>query len=101
MASIQILELLALIILIIPFSGCYYILKRRKDLYPLLPGAVFLVLSFMTSFISTVIMVDEINFLTYLFLMLSGIIWLLGMLYTYFKEFSKQEIKLNKKEIRR
>ncbi len=101
MASVQILKLLALLILIVPFSGCYYILKRRKDLYPLLPGAALLVFSYITSYISSIAIVGETNFFTHLFLMLSGIFWLLGMVYVYFTDISKQESILIKKEIRK
>jgi hypothetical protein len=35
MPELEILELIAMFLILIPFSFAYYILKRRKDMYPL------------------------------------------------------------------
>ena len=101
MASSQVINLLAIIIILLPFTGSYYILKRRKDLYPLLPGATFLVFSMLLSSLKWFVITEGFNFLSHLFLMISGILWLLGMIYVYFKKETKQSIKIDQKEMRR
>jgi hypothetical protein len=101
MPEFEILEFIALIIILCPFSFAYYIVKRRKDMLPLLPGATFLVLSFLCTNLEALAAPDTFNFLEHFFIMLSGISFLLAMIFMHFlKMFKKSELisKHNEKE---
>jgi predicted tellurium resistance membrane protein TerC len=97
MPELEILELIAMFLIIIPFSFAYFILKRRKDMYPLLPGATFLVLSFICTNLEALAAPDTFNFLEHFFIMLCGISFLLGIIYMHFIS-EKSIFKSNVKE---
>lgn len=97
MPSFELLEFLALILVLFPFAFAYFILKRRKDMIPLLPGATFLVLSFLCTNLEAFFAPEELNFLEHFFIMLMGISFLLGMIYRYFIKGSKKPIELKEK----
>ena len=97
MTLIQNLEFLALIILLAPFSLAYYLLKRNKTIFPILPGAIFLLFSYLSTNLENVVAPEEFNFLTHFFLMLSGIFFLLGIIYMFYKTESQKKIKISEK----
>ena len=66
-------------LILIPFSFAYFIVKRRKDMISLLPGAAFMVLSFICTNLEALAAPDIFNFLEHFFIMLCGISFLLGM----------------------
>ena len=96
MTSFQTLEILALLILMAPFSLAYYMLKRNKTVIPVLPGALFLLFSYLCTNLEAVV-VPEFNFLPHFFLMLSGIFFLLGIIYMFYKTESQKKIKISEK----
>ena len=98
MPSFELLEFLALVLVLCPFAFSYYILKRRKDMFPLLPGATFLVLSFLCTNLEAFAAPEEFNFLEHLFIMLMGISFLIGISYMYFKKSSKKAIEIKEKK---
>ena len=92
MPSFELLEFLSLLLILIPFSFAYYLLKRRRDMIPLLPGAAFLVLSFLCTIVEAFAAPDEFNFFEHFFIMLAGISFILGMGYRYYKKLSIQQV---------
>ena len=99
MTPFYIVKLVALIILMLPFVAAYYVLKRKRELIAVLPAALFLFLSFLFSTLESVVTAEIYN-LTNVFYMLTGIFFLLGMSYIYYKKESKQKINTINKEIR-
>ena len=100
MPEFELLEFLALILILIPFSFAYYILKRRKDMIPLLPGATCLVLSFACTNLEAFAAPEMFNFFEHFFIMLAGITFLVAMLYTHVLKGSKTpELKSKINEI--
>jgi len=79
-ASFEIMEFLALILLLLPFGFAYKILKRRKDLIYLLPSFLFILISFLSTNLEAFFEPDLFNFLEHLSIMLAGIVLLAGLL---------------------
>ncbi|TFG13029.1 MAG: hypothetical protein EU535_05560 [Promethearchaeota archaeon] len=96
MPEFEILEFIALLIIICPFSFAYYIIKRRKDMFPLLPGATFLVLSFLCTNLEAFAAPDAFNFMEHLFIMLAGISFLVAMIFMHYIKISKKPVILSK-----
>ena len=100
MPEFELLEFLALILILIPFSFAYYILKRRKDMIPLLPGATCLVLSFACTNLEAFAAPEMFNFFEHFFIMLAGITFLVAMLYMYvLKDSMLPKLKSKTKEM--
>ena len=96
MPEFEILEFIAMLIVICPFSFAYYILKRRKDMIPLLPGTTFLVLSYVCTNLEAFAAPDVFNFLEHFFIMLTGISFLLAMIFMYYIKMSNKPTILSK-----
>jgi len=96
MPEFEILEFIALLIIICPFSFAYYIIKRRKDMLPLLPGASFLVLSFLCTNLEAFAAADTFNFLEHFFIMLAGISFLIAMILMHFLKKSNKTVVFSK-----
>ncbi|MBA7658507.1 hypothetical protein ES703_66463 [subsurface metagenome] len=93
MPDLEVLEIVALLVLLIPFSFEYYIIKRRRDMLPLLPGATFLVLSYLCTNLEAVFAPEIFDFMEHFFIMLAGISFFIGMVYRYFyKTSNKQQL---------
>ncbi|TFG03298.1 MAG: hypothetical protein EU539_12400 [Promethearchaeota archaeon] len=92
MPEFEIIEFIALLLILVPFSLAYYILKRRKDMIPLLPGATFLVLSFLCTNLEAFAAPDAFNFMEHLFIMLAGISFVLGMFFMHYIKKSDESI---------
>ena len=89
MPEFELLEFVALVLILIPFSFVYYIMKRRKDMIPLLPGAACLVLSFACTNLEAFAAPEMFNFFEHFFIMLAGITFLVAMVYMYVLKDSK------------
>jgi hypothetical protein len=96
MPEFEILEFIAFLIVVCPFSFAYYILKRRKDMIPLFPGATFLVLSFACTNLEAFAAPDAFNFLEHFFIMLAGVSFLLAMIIMHFNKMFKKPMILSK-----
>ena len=89
MPEFELLEFVSLILILIPFSFSYYILKRRKDMIPLLPGATCIVLSFACTNLEAFAAPEIFNFFEHFFIMLGGITFLVAMIYMHILKGSK------------
>jgi len=96
MPSFELLEFLSLLLIVIPLFFAYYLLKRRKDMLPLIPGAIFLMLSFLCTNLEAFASPDEYNFMEHFFIMLAGVSFLLGMGYRYFTKLSVKPVPQSK-----
>ncbi len=80
MPTFEILEFIALIIILIPLSFTYYILKKRRDLFPLLPGACFLILSYIFTNLEAVAVPEFFNFMEHFSTLIGGVLFFLGVI---------------------
>lgn len=96
MPEFEILEFIAMLIIICPFSFAYFILKKRKDMIPLLPGATFIVLSYVCTNLEAFAAPDAFNFLEHFFIMLSGISFFLAMIVMHYNKMFKKSMILSK-----
>lgn len=96
MPEFEILEFLAMIIVLIPLTFSIFIIKRRKDMIPLFPGVAFIFLSFICTNLEAFVAPDAFNFLEHLFIMLGGISFLLGMIFIYYNTSSNKSSIISK-----
>ncbi|MHA1726995.1 MAG: hypothetical protein ACTSXH_19500 [Promethearchaeota archaeon] len=93
MPEFEIIEFIALIFILVPIIFGRYILKKRKDLFPLLPGAIFIVISFTFTNLEAFFYPDLFNFIEHLSILLSAVSFFMGLIYRHFHE-SKEEIDM-------
>ncbi len=78
------LEFFALIFILIPIIFFRYILKKRRDIFPLLPGAIFIVMSFIFTNLEAFFAPNLFDFFEHLTILLSALSFFIGMIYRHF-----------------
>ena len=102
MPSLEINELMVLIILSIPVAFSPYLLKKRKDIIKWFPGYYSLFMVFLSTNLEAIIAPDTFNFLEHFFAMLTGILMCIAaLLEAYSKVLKEKSIKLNVKKVER
>ncbi len=84
MPSLEINELIVLIILSIPVAFSPYLLKKRRDIMKWAPGYYALFLTFLATNLEAFIAPDEFNFLEHFFAMVAGISMFAAAIYEYY-----------------
>ena len=96
MPSLEINELIVLIILSIPVAFSPYLLKKRRDIMKWMPGYYALFITFLSTNLEAFIAPDQFNFMEHFFAMLSGILMFIAAVYEYYtKIFKKAQPKLS------
>lgn len=102
MPSLEINELMVLIILSIPVAFSPYLLKKRRDILKWFPGYYCLFITFLSTNLEAFVAPDTFNFLEHFFAMLAGVFMFLAAIYEYYSKVLKgKEIKLNVKKVER
>ncbi|MFX1388991.1 MAG: hypothetical protein ACFE9Z_02890 [Promethearchaeota archaeon] len=100
MPSLEINELIVLIILSIPVAFSPYLLKKRRDIMKWFPGYYCLFITFLSTNLEAFVAPDTFNFMEHLFAMLSGIFMCIAALYEYYMKVLKgKQIKLPIKKV--
>ncbi len=81
MPSLEINELIVLIILAIPVAFSPYLLKKRRDIMKWFPGYYALFITFLSTNLEAFIAPDEFNFMEHFFAMLAGIFMFAAAIY--------------------
>ena len=102
MPSLEINELMVLIILAIPVAFSPYLLKKRRDIMKWFPGYYSLFMVFLCTNLEAFVAPDTFNFLEHFFAMIAGILMCIAALYeAYSKVLKGKPIKLNIKKVER
>ncbi len=102
MPSLEINELMVLIILSIPVAFSPYLLKKRRDILKWFPGYYALFITFLSTNLEAFVAPDTFNFMEHLFAMMAGIFMCLAAFYeAYSKVLKSKPIKLNVKKVER
>ena len=102
MPSLEINELMVLIILAIPVAFSPYLLKKRRDIMKWFPGYYCLFIVFLSTNLEAFVAPDTFNFLEHLFAMFAGILFCMAALYeAYSKVLKGDKINLNIKKVER
>ena len=100
MPSLEINELIVLIILSIPVAFSPYLFKKRRDIMKWFPGYYALFLTFLSTNLEAFIAPDQFNFLEHFFAMLAGIFMFVAATYElYTKILRSSQPKLNYEQI--
>ncbi|MHA2009503.1 MAG: hypothetical protein ACXABO_19810 [Promethearchaeota archaeon] len=89
MPSLEINELIVLIILAIPVAFSPYLLKKRKDIIKWFPGYYSLFIVFLSTNMEAFVAPDAFNFMEHFFAMLSGIFMCAAAFYEYYSKVYK------------
>lgn len=96
MPSLEINELIVLIILSIPVGFSPYLLKKRRDIMKWMPGYYALFITFLSTNLEAFFAPDEFNFMEHFFAMLAGILMFVAAVYEFYtKILKKSEPKLS------
>ena len=99
MPSLEINELIVLIILSIPIAFSPYLFKKRKDIIKWAPGYYSLFFVFLSTNLEAFVAPDAFNFMEHFFAMLAGIFMCLAAVFEmYSKVLKGEQTKLNYKE---
>jgi len=102
MPSLEINELIVLIILAIPVAFSPYLLKKRRDIMKWFPGYYSLFIVFLSTNLEAFVAPDAFNFLEHFFAMIAGILFCMAALYeAYSKVLKGNQINLNIKKVER
>lgn len=102
MPSLEINELMVLIILSIPVAFSPYLLKKRRDIMKWFPGYYCIFIVFLSTNLEAFVAPDTFNFMEHLFAMLAGILFCMAALYeAYSKVLKGKPINLNIKKVER
>lgn len=102
MPSLEINELMVLIILAIPVAFSPYLFKKRRDIMKWFPGYYSLFMVFLCTNLEAFVAPDTFNFLEHFFAMIAGILMCIAALYeAYSKVLKGKPIKLNIKKVER
>jgi len=102
MPSLEINELIVLIILAIPVAFSPYLLKKRRDIMKWFPGYYSLFIVFLSTNLEAFVAPDAFNFLEHFFAMMAGILFCMAALYeAYSKVLKGNQINLNIKKVER
>jgi len=102
MPSLEINELIVLIILAIPVAFSPYLLKKRRDIMKWFPGYYSLFMVFLSTNLEAFVAPDAFNFLEHFFAMIAGILFCMAALYeAYSKVLKGNQINLNIKKVER
>ena len=89
MPSLEINELIVLIILAIPVAFSPYLLKKRKDIIKWFPGYYSLFIVFLSTNLEAFVAPDAFNFMEHFFAMLSGIFMCVAASFEYYTKVYK------------
>ena len=102
MPSLEINELVVLIILAIPVAFSPYLLKKRRDILKWFPGYYCLFMVFLSTNLEAFVAPDAFNFMEHFFAMMAGILMCVAALYeAYTKVLKGEQMKLNYKKVER
>jgi hypothetical protein len=90
MPSLEINELIVLIILSIPVAFSPYLLKKRRDIMKWMPGYYCLFITFLSTNLEAFIAPDEFNFAEHFFAMMAGILMFVAAVYELYTKIIKQ-----------
>ncbi len=90
MPEFELLEFIPLLLCIIDFAFAPIVIKKRKEMLLVVPGASFLALSFLFTNIEAFVAPDLFNFLEHFFIMLAGISFLGAMIFMHYIKMSKK-----------
>ncbi len=98
MPSLEINELIVLIILFIPAMFFPYLIKKRSDILKWAPGYYSLFMVFLSTNLEAFVAPDVFNFMEHFFAMLAGIFMCFAAAYEmYSKVLKGEQVKLNYK----
>jgi hypothetical protein len=89
MPSLEINELIVLIILAIPVAFSPYLFKKRRDIMKWFPGYYALFFVFLSTNLEAFIAPDEFNFLEHFFAMAAGILFCSAAIYELYSKILK------------
>jgi hypothetical protein len=89
MPSLEINELIVLIILAIPVAFSPYLFKKRRDIMKWFPGYYALFFVFLCTNLEAFIAPDEFNFLEHFFAMAAGILMFTAAVYELYTKILK------------
>ncbi len=89
MPSLEINELIVLIILSIPVAFSPYLFKKRRDIMKWFPGYYALFFVFLSTNLEAFIAPDAFNFLEHFFAMAAGILMFSAAIYEYYTKILK------------
>lgn len=99
MPSLEINELIVLIILAIPVSFSPYLLKKRRDIMKWFPAYYSLFIVFLSTNLEAFVAPDAFNFMEHFFAMMAGILMCTACLYEYYSKVIKgKQIKFSYKK---
>ncbi|MHA1987332.1 MAG: hypothetical protein ACW98D_11885 [Promethearchaeota archaeon] len=90
MPSLEINELIVLIILSIPVAFSPYLFKKRRDIMKWFPGYYALFFVFLSTNLEAFIAPDEFNFLEHFFAMVAGVLFCAAAIYEYYSKILKK-----------
>ncbi|MHA2182194.1 MAG: hypothetical protein ACXAAH_12310 [Promethearchaeota archaeon] len=100
MPSLEINELIVVIILAIPVAFSPYLLKKRRDIMKWMPGYYALFIVFLSTNLEAFIAPDEFNFMEHFFAMMAGILMFVAAVYELYTKIikdSQTKLKLTSK----
>lgn len=102
MPSLEINELVVLIIIAIPVAFSPYLLKKRRDILKWFPGYYCLFMVFLSTNLEAFVAPDAFNFMEHFFAMMAGILFCIAALYeAYTKVLRGEQMNLNYKKVER
>ena len=100
MPSLEINELIVLIIISIPVAFSPYLLKKRRDIMKWFPAYYALFITFLSTNLEAFYAPDTFNFMEHFFAMLAGIFMCLAAFYEYYTKILKgKQLKLSHKKV--
>jgi hypothetical protein len=90
MPSLEINELIVLIILSIPVAFSPYLLRKRKDIMKWMPGYYALFMTFLSTNLEAFFAPDEFNFMEHFFAMVAGILMFVAAVYELYTKILRQ-----------
>ncbi len=92
MPSLEINELIVLIILFIPVTFSPYLLKKRRDIMKWFPGYYALYITFLSTNLEAFFVPDVFNFMEHFFAMLAGIFMFVAAIYELYTKILKESL---------
>lgn len=100
MPSLEINELIVLIIISIPVAFSPYLFSKRRDIMKWFPAYYALFITFLSTNLEAFYAPDTFNFMEHFFVMLAGILMCLAAFYEYYTKILKgKQLKLSHKNV--